>query len=138
MSFSMASLPAKLTHAINYAASRGVISIASAGNTGREVVVFPAALRNVLGVASTTIADQRAAFTNYGDSLVELAAPGESLITTYPGGRYAAAWGTSFSTALISGGAALLAQVKPGITHDDASDQLEQGAVQGNGLDLGQ
>ena len=33
-------------------------------------------------------------FTNYGPDLVTVAAPGEALITTYPGKHYAAVWGT--------------------------------------------
>src|SRR2546426_7846581 len=45
-------------------------------------------------------------YTTLFRSDVQLAAPGEGIITTYPGGHYAAAWGTSFSTAFVSGGAA--------------------------------
>jgi len=39
---------------------------------------------------------------------VTVAALGEALITTYPGAHYAAVWGTSFSSALVAGGADLL------------------------------
>ena len=44
--------------------------------------------------------DGRSTFSNFGNGLVTLAAAGEALITTFPGGGYAAAWGTSFSSAL--------------------------------------
>ena len=113
MSFSLTSASPELVRALNYANQRRVVAIASAGNAGRETLLFPAALRNVIGVASTTNVDTRSAFSNYGAALVRVAAPGEALITTYPGGQYAAAWGTSFSAALVSGGAALLLQVNP-------------------------
>ena len=36
------------------------------------------------------------------------AAPGEALITLFPGGNYAAVWGTSFSSALVAGGASFV------------------------------
>jgi len=42
-------------------------------------------------------------FSNYGSDVVSIAAPGEALVTTYPGNHYAAAWGTSFSSALVAG-----------------------------------
>ena len=37
-----------------------------------------------------------------------MGATGEGLVTTFPGGLYAAAWGTSFSSALVAGTVALL------------------------------
>jgi minor extracellular serine protease Vpr len=39
--------------------------------------------------------------------------PGEGVITTYPGGNYAAGWGTSFSTPMVAGAAALVLQARP-------------------------
>ena len=44
---------------------------------------------------------------------MKVSAPGQDLVTTYPGGRYAAVSGTSFSAALVSGAAAVLTSVKP-------------------------
>jgi subtilisin family serine protease len=41
-------------------------------------------------------------------NLVTVAAPGEGLLTPYLGSHYAAVWGTSFSTGLVSGAAAAL------------------------------
>jgi subtilisin family serine protease len=46
---------------------------------------------------------QISSFSNYGPDIVSVAAPGEALVTTYPGNHYAAAWGTSFSSALVAG-----------------------------------
>jgi thermitase len=108
MSFNLASYSAELKNAIDYATLRGTICVAAAGNQGQEILVYPAALPNVIGVASTTNDDQRSSFSNYGQKLVWIAAPGEGVVTTYPFGTYAAAWGTSFSTPLVSGVAALM------------------------------
>ena len=44
-------------------------------------MVYPAALQNVMGVASTNNQDQRSSFSNYGNQIVWVAAPGEGIIT---------------------------------------------------------
>jgi subtilisin family serine protease len=112
MSFSTAELSPELTRAIDYATRRGVICVASAGNQAREGVAYPASLANVVGVASSDDSDRRSLFSNYGRSVADLAAPGEGIITTYLDGGYAVGWGTSFSTALVSGGVALLLDIR--------------------------
>src|SRR3989449_475159 len=124
MSFSSKQRSAEMKRAINYAASHGVVCVSSAGNNGARLPVYPAAFDNVLGVASTSNLDARSTFSNFGDQVVTLAAPGEGIITTYPGGHYAAAWGTSFSTAFVSAGAALLLQVNTRTNQGVAADAL--------------
>ncbi|HUJ32340.1 MAG TPA: S8 family serine peptidase [Candidatus Acidoferrum sp.] len=108
MSFDLTSPSTELNNAINYAASNNVILVASAGNDGKEEVVYPAGLQNVMGVASTNDLNQRSSFSNYGNQVVWVAAPGEAIVTTYPFGGYSAGWGTSFSAPFVSGTAALL------------------------------
>jgi hypothetical protein len=126
MSFSSLEQSPEITHAIDYATDNGVICVSSAGNSGRALLVYPAALRDVIGVGSITSTDPpaRSSFSNYGDSLVRVGAPGEGVITTYPGGGYTAVWGTSFSTALVAGGAALLVQIDSALDEHRASDFL--------------
>jgi thermitase len=87
-----------------------VICVAAAGNDGASVLVYPAALPGTIGVAATDHDDYVAPFSNFGSDLVELAAPGVSVVTTYPGGGWAVASGTSFATPWISGAVALLAE----------------------------
>ena len=128
MSFSMEQRSAELNRAISYAASHGVICVSSAGNNGAKLRVYPAAFDDVLGVGSTSNLDARSTFSDFGDDVVKLAAPGEGIITTYPGGHYAAAWGTSFSAAFVSGGAALLLQVNTRINQEAAADALGENA----------
>ncbi|MGB6384320.1 MAG: S8 family serine peptidase [Terriglobales bacterium] len=108
MSFNYSSYSAELATAIKYSNSRGVISVASAGNSGEYTVVYPGGLPGVIDVASTSNTDVQSTFTNYGAPPVWLAAPGEGIVTTYPWGTYAAGWGTSFSTPLVAGTAALM------------------------------
>jgi subtilisin family serine protease len=120
MSFSFSSYSPELNNAVNYASGRGVVCVGSAGNDGLETIVYPAGLDNVIGVASTTDFDTRSTFSNYGNSLVWVAAPGEAVITTYPYGTYAAVWGTSFSTPFVAGTAALLNDVSSSVNEDKA------------------
>src|SRR5467141_3769078 len=130
MSFSTEQRSAELKRAINYAARRGVICVSSVGNNGSRLRVYPVAFDNVLGVGSTSDLDARSTFSDFGDDVVTLAAPGEGIITTYPGGHYAAAWGTSFSAAFVSGGAALLLQMNMRTNQEAAADALEGNAKQ--------
>jgi len=48
-------------------------------------------------------------------------------VTTYPFGTYAAAWGTSFSAPMISGGVDLIDNLHPGVSETQASFAIAQG-----------
>lgn len=111
MSFEFKTASAELANAINYATSKNVICVASAGNEGSMTLVFPAALPNVIDVASTSNANTPSWFSNYGTPPVWISAPGEAVLTTYPYGTYAVGWGTSFSAPFASGTVALMASL---------------------------
>ncbi len=123
MSFSFTPSSKEASKAIDYANSKGVICVASAGNDGQEVLAYPAALKNVMGVASTTDYDTRSSFSNYGPA-VWVAAPGEGIVSTYPYGTYSAGWGTSFSAPFVSGTAALLVDVSANVNQQSASQAI--------------
>ena len=128
MSFSLADPSPELMRAINYATSHRVICVAASGNSGEEMAVYPAAYRNVIAVGSSDNLDRRSLFSNWGDADVTLAAPGEAVTTTFPGGHFAAASGTSFSTALVSGAVALMLSNSPALTPQRAMENLSHGA----------
>jgi subtilisin family serine protease len=121
MSFDLTSSSTELADAINYANSHNVIMTASSGNDGKQEMVYPAGLQNVMGVASTNNQDQRSTFSNYGNQIVWVAAPGEGVITTYPFATYAAGWGTSFSSPMVAGTASLLVNMQSGASENQAS-----------------
>ena len=113
MSFDLSQNSTALVNAINYASNQNLILVASSGNDGQQEIVYPAGLRNVMGVASTNNQDQRSSFSNYGNQVVWVAAPGEAIVTTYPFATYAAGWGTSFSSPMVAGTASLLLNLQP-------------------------
>jgi subtilisin family serine protease len=84
---------------------------------------------SVVGIASTTDWDTRSSFSNYGSSDVWIAAPGEYVISTYPGGTYGSESGTSFSSPLVAGTVALMLSVKQPLNQTQAANALQHAIV---------
>lgn len=140
MSFSSTESSQALQAAIAYANAKGVICVAAAGNDGAQTMVYPAGYHSsVMGVASTNNQDIRSSFSNYGNTLVTVAAPGEGVVTLYPGNNYAEGWGTSFSAPLVAGGAALLVQLGGSqLNEAQAAQAISQAIPTGQGLGAGE
>jgi subtilisin family serine protease len=126
MSFSIAQSSPDLKLAIQYALSKGVITVASAGNDGQKTLVFPASYGGVQGIGSTDANDLRSSFSNFGSGVTLFAAPGEAVVTTFPGGFFAAGWGTSFSTPMFAGAASLVLQARPASKPGDVTNALSK------------
>jgi subtilisin family serine protease len=129
MSFEISQSSPALQAAIQYALSKNVVTVAASGNDGQQILVYPAAYNTVVGVGSTSNTDTRSTFTNFGTNAVFIAAPGEGIVTTYPGGNYAAGWGTSFSAPLVAGEAALILQARPSYHPGDVANAISRGAA---------
>lgn len=92
------------------AARHGAVVMAAAGNSGSDTeLLFPAAenAQGSLAVTASTEARRLASFANRG-SWVEVAAPGELIISTVPDGGYGVWSGSSMAAPLAAGSAALL------------------------------
>jgi subtilisin family serine protease len=107
------SLGGGVSTAINQAAaalvSSGVFLAVAAGNSNANAnTSSPASEPTVFTVGATTSADARASFSNYG-ALVDIFAPGQDVLSTWPGGSTNTISGTSMATPHIAGlGAYLL------------------------------
>ncbi|NLG78710.1 MAG: S8 family peptidase [Firmicutes bacterium] len=119
MSFGTADSSKALTMAIEKAAQAGTVMVAAAGNDGRrDSVLYPARDPNVIAVTASTRDDRIASFSNSGEQ-VAVAAPGEDIYSTYRDGGYKSLTGTSMACPHVTGVAALLLSVSPGLTRDD-------------------
>ncbi|MEI6560505.1 MAG: S8 family serine peptidase [Verrucomicrobiota bacterium] len=112
-----------LQDAINYAWSKQCIVVASAGNNGNSVLVYPAACNNVVSVAATNASDTRPSWSNYG-SYIDVCAPGENIMTLSGSNGYGLWSGTSFSAPVTSGILALMASANPSLTNAQLVDLL--------------
>jgi subtilisin family serine protease len=108
-----------LCEAISQAGDAGVLFVAAAGNAGTDndaTAMWPAncPAATLVSVAATTSDDGLASFSNTGATQVDVGAPGLDVLSTVPGG-YGYKSGTSMAAPQVSGIAAVVAGVRPGI-----------------------
>jgi subtilisin family serine protease len=129
-----------LYEAIVRAAAAGILIVAAAGNEGRDNDTVPhypshystlsaAGYEAVIAVASITREGQRSEFSNYGQSSVDIGAPGSEILSTLPGSDYAYFDGTSMATPHVTGAVALYKAIHPNASPSQIrSAILSQGA----------
>jgi subtilisin family serine protease len=137
--------------AVDYAVRNGVLVVASVGN-GEDAPAkpwhfasYPAALPHVLGVAAYGRSGDVPSFSNRDDIYVDMAAPGQDMLSLFPrsltkafrgcqdqgysscGPRdYRHADGTSFASPQVAAAAALLFAIAPNLRPDQVSAILER------------
>jgi subtilisin family serine protease len=116
-----------LDQAVSYAAGKGAILVAAAGNNGASTPFYPAANPNVISVAATDESDRLYSWSNFG-SWVQVAAPG---CNAAPGlsGNYVMFCGTSSATPFVSGIVALLLSEQPNADRSAIVSALEGSTV---------
>jgi uncharacterized protein (DUF1501 family) len=109
---------------------RGAVVVVAAGNNGNSIAQYPAGdnIAGSLAVGANTQADQVASFSNYG-SWVNVAAPGENILSTVPGGGYGTWSGTSMATPLVAGEAALIRAANPRMNTPQVTQQITSKGV---------
>ena len=117
---------ATIDAAAQYLRARNGLLFMSAGNSGSEHGYPDYA--SFVGVGATDRDDTRASFSSWGN-YVDITAPGVDIATTYPDNRYVYYSGTSFSSPLTAGIAALMVAANPSITPDEIEAGLFSTAV---------
>ncbi|SDD09914.1 S8 family peptidase [Auraticoccus monumenti] len=126
-----------VTKAVRYSEKKGVVSAAAAGNsnydladkttdasspndttpTPRELdascIDMPTEIEGVVTVASNDINVLKSSFSNYGEGVIDVTAPGSRILSTVDGGGYAIYNGTSMASPHAAGVLALLAAEHP-------------------------
>ena len=123
---------ALLHDAIKYAGDHGVIFVAAAGNESLDMdsglsadPMWPGGfedLSNMVVVAASDSTGGMASYSNFGSKHVTVAAPGDNIISTIPGGGWESMSGTSMATPLVVGSIARGLSAK--LSMQDAMDKL--------------
>jgi hypothetical protein len=123
-----------LAEAFDYARSRGVIIVASAGNNNSDMYQYPAAYEHVISVAATDSEDQKWFLSNYGD-WVDMAAPGVDILSLRAKGTSGAtpyddhtalSSGTSMAAPHVAGACAMLLSANPLLQYSQVYDMLAE------------
>ncbi len=126
--------------AMKLAEQKGILIVAAAGNDHHnsdieEFRYYPAAyqlkgLKNIITVASIDAQDKLLPSSNYGLKSVDVAAPGEGILSTIPGGKHAKMTGTSQATAFVSGLAALILSKTPSLSPVQVKELIIKNSTQ--------
>ncbi len=119
--------------AVRYAASKGAVVVAAAGNQGSSTPFYPASYEEAIAVGATNEDDEYWTLSNYG-AWVDVTAPGASIWSTYwdrntGTNTYGFMSGTSMAAPHVSGLAALLLSYRPTLSAADVRAIIEQTAV---------
>ena len=115
-----------LKDAVDYALKKGVLVVAAAGNTGKDLL-YPAALPQVIAVGASDSQDNRASFSNTGPEL-DLVAPGTYIYSTWYRGNYFSKSGTSMAAPLVAGVASLVWARWPALDATEVAAKILQSA----------
>lgn len=113
-----------LQRAVKAAATADAVVVAATGNVRQDVVAaYPAAMPGVLSVGASNRSGKHAEFSVPGPN-VQICAPGVDMLSTRLSGKYFVGWGTSESTAIVSGAAALVRAKYPNLSAQQVIHRL--------------
>jgi subtilisin family serine protease len=127
-----------LNWAIEKASKEGLVFVVGGGNNGGNACSYsPSSAEAAITVGATTIADNRASFSNIGPCL-DIFAPGETILSASHTSDTATATksGTSMATAFVSGAAALYIEQNRSLNAFEIKSSILESTVPGIVRDL--
>jgi len=122
---------------VDNAVTAGVVVVVAAGNENTDAATkSPASAPTAITVGATDSADTRATFSNYG-SVLDLFAPGVSIVSSVMTGGYESWSGTSMATPYAAGAAALLREKYPSYTAAQVNAAMVAAAKSGSVINPG-
>lgn len=97
---------------VRFAREQGAVLIAASGNDGNQTVFYPAGYPEVIAVSAIDETENKATFSDFG-TFVDIAAPGNNILSTLPGNQYGTSSGTSMAAPIVSALAGLLKSAHP-------------------------
>ena len=113
-----------------------ILVVTSAGNKDSSRLDFPASEQNVLTVTSVGPGNIRSPFANYS-RLVDVAAPGEYIVSCLPGNAYVGRSGTSMAAPIVAGQAAVILELMPGASSEYLQSRILSTAYDIRGFNPG-
>lgn len=114
--------------AVTYASvNMGALVVCSAGNTYSDVAQYPAAYKYAFSVAATNSSDEKSSFSTYNYT-VDISAPGSNIYSTVYNNSYTSYDGTSMSSPITAGCAALVKSQFPSYINMQIAEQLRMTA----------
>jgi subtilisin family serine protease len=123
-----------LANEIGHAEDKGVLLVVAAGNNSQDIdkdPFYPADYTNgnILCVAAITATGSLASFSDFGAKQVDLGAPGNDIVSTYPTSTYKVLSGTSMATPFVTAAAAMLRQQNNNLTYSKLRSLIKDHVV---------
>ena len=137
-----------IDRAVQYTQDRGIVNVAAAGNSAKDLANkttdtgspndttpvtrrldagcedLPTELDGVVTVSSTDRTGSKSSFSNYGLGVIDVAAPGRSILSTVLNGGYGLKSGTSMASPHVAGVLALMKSAHPELSGTALTDRL--------------
>jgi len=127
-----------LRTALQYAYDvKNVNNFGAAGNDNSQAIFYPAGYGYfIVAVAATNEQDKKSSYSNYG-TWIDVAAPGDAIVSTIPNDQYASYYGTSMASPCAAGVGAVIRSMHPSWSSMDIDTALFHGCVNIDSLNPG-